>query len=1023
MRSGFPTIPHWWRRTLAGIVAAVGMFSAGAPWGCAQGATQELGYYSRRWLVDDGLPHNVVNRIVQDGRGFLWVATPGGLARFDGRVFREFPVPALSRDAGINIRDLILEDASTLLLLPSSGGIVRLRDNGFSFHPATAAVAGTTLLHLFAEPNGTLWLGGAGAALMRWQDGKLITFGPAEGYVAPRAGVRPGFAIDGDGRTWVSCGNFLGWYREGRLIRVPIDTQAAIFIAPSRSGGIWIGTTERLLKWDDGQVAVVRDGPAWLPATALAQQLLEDRSGGLWIGTRRQGLFRLAEGNLVPVPTAHYQVSALAEDRESNLWVGVNGDGIHRLRPKTFALLDTTSGLPDNESSSVCEDAGGAIWCADRGNGLVRVRDGESRIFARTETSASIEASNVCPDGDDNLWIGTLTGLYQLPADRSAAIRLLDATIRPVRSLFCTRSGDMWVASGTERTQGYQLGFFRRGVYRPFSAADGFHGQHVVAVTEAADGTVWIGTYDGEVLEYRDGKFEQRLGAEATLAGHIHALHFDASGALWLASERGLILKRGDRVRRFNRADGLPDDLLTQMLEDNHGRLWLCSRRGFFSVAIEDLNALADGRSQRVVATTFGKEEGLPGFSAPTGGQPMAWKSRDGRLWFVTDRGVVGFDPEASLPQRPPPTVYVDEAFVDDLSAPVGAELIIPPGRHRVEFRFVALNYSAPDKVHLRHQLVGFDQDWVETGAGYSARYARLAPGKYSLRVMAANQDGRWSPQGATLTIAVASAWWQTWWFRGAALVASMGLVVWMARYWSHRRLKRQLEQLEHEHALDTERARIARDLHDELGGSLTQIGLLADRLNRHSGGAESAAFGQLARRTRSLAGELESIVWTVNPKNDTWDKLALFLGEFAGRFFQDTPVNCSVEGAETVPPRPLAPDVQHHLLSVAKEAMNNILKHSHASWAKIVIGSSGGNFTLSIRDNGVGFEPDSLEHAERNGLANMRSRIAEIGGAIAISSVRGQGSRIEIRVAQSTRSTADRPSLSSHPSESCPPP
>jgi len=1004
-------------------VAVAGMFLASARWSYAQDATQDSGYYSRRWLVDDGLPHNVVNRIVQDGRGFLWVATPGGLARFDGRVFREFPVPMVPSQGSVNVRDLVREDASTLLLLPSSGGIVRLRDNVFSFHPAMTAVAGTTLLHLFAEPNGTLWLGGAGSALMRWQEGRLITFGPAEGYVVQRTGARSCFAIDGDGRTWVSCGDFLGWYRDGRLIRVPIDTQASIFIAASRTGGIWIATAERLLKWDDGQVTVVRDSPAWLPATALAQQLLEDRAGVLWIGTRRQGLFRLAEGKLVAVPTEHYQISALAEDGESNLWVGVGGNGISRLRRKTFTLLDTATGFPDNESSSVCEDAAGAIWCADRRNGLVRVLAGQTRVFARTETSAAIDASNVCPDRDDNLWIGTLTGLYQLPVDRAAAIRLLDAAIRPVRSLYCTRDGDMWVGSGGERTQGYQLGFFRQGVYRPFSKADGFPGKHVVALTEATDGTVWIGTYDGDVLEYRDGKFVQRLAGAVTLAGHIHALHFDASGALWLASERGLILMSGDRVRRFTRADGLPDDLITQMLEDNHGRLWLCSRRGFFSVAIDDLKAVADGRSQRVVATTFGKEEGLPGFSAPIGGQPMAWKARDGRLWFVTDRGVVGFDPEASLPERPPPTVYIDEAFVDNRSAPVGAGLSLPPGRHQVEFRFVALNYSAPEKAHLRHQLVGFDQDWVETGAGYAARYARLAPGNYSLRVIAANQDGRWSPQGATLSVVVASAWWQTWWFRSAAFLAAIGVVVGIVLSWSHRRFKRRLEQLEREHALDKERARIARDLHDELGGSLTQIGLLADRLNRHSGGAESDAFGQMARRTRRLAGELESIVWTVNPKNDTWDKLALFLGEFAGRFFHDTPVECLVQGAETVPPRPLAPEVQHHLLSVTKEALNNILKHSRASRDKIVIGSAGGEFTLTIEDNGVGFEPESLEHAERNGLTNMRTRIAEIGGAIAIESARGQGSRIEIRVAQSTRPAARNPPALQRPSKSCPPP
>jgi signal transduction histidine kinase/ligand-binding sensor domain-containing protein len=961
----------------------------------AQTRPLAVDYSAKSWLVEDGLPHNVVNRTVQDARGFLWVATAGGLARFDGRDFREYPVTMAPLEAGLNIRDLTVENPSTLLMLPASGGIVRLREKAFSYHPATAALAGKILRTLFVEPNGTLWLGGNSAALWRWQDGRLITFGAKEQYVVRRKDARQCFAIDGDGRTWISCGEFLGWYRDGKLIPVPIDAQSSVVIAAARSGGIWIATDERLLKWENDRMTKVSDRPDWLPAEANVQNVMEDSTGVLWIGTRRHGLFRLTEGKAVAVLTDHYQVRAIASDAEANLWLSMDGGGLRRLRPKTFALLNMAAGLPDNNSTSICEDAAGAIWCADRRNGIVQIFDGRTRVFTAPDIQPPINVTNICPDGKDNIWIGSLTGLYQLPADRSAAIRLLDGSIRPVRSLYCTRSGDMWVGSGGDPASGFQLGYFRRGVYHALTAADGFQAKQVVAVTEAPDGAVWMGTYEGEVLEYRAGTLTRCLTREATRAGHIHSLHFDASGALWIGSEHGLLEKKGAQLRRFTRADGLPDDLISQVLEDDRGRLWLCSRRGFFSVAIADLEALAEGRSSQVIATTFGKDEGLPDFSAPIGGQPMAWKARDGRLWFVTDRGMIGFDPDASLSARPPPAVYIDEALVDNRPAAFGTELRVPPGSHRVEFHFVALNYSAPEKVRLRHQLVGVDQNWVETGAEHSAGYAQLPPGTYAMRVTGANQDGRWSEQGARLALIVAPAWWQTWWWRAAETLVAIALVSAIVRYWSHRRLQRRVEQLEGERALERERSRIARDLHDELGGSLTQIGMLADRLKRQATDTEATELGQLARRTRGLASELESIVWTVNPKNDTWDKLAFFLVRFAESFFRETSIECTVEGAETVPSRPLAPDVQHHLLSVAKEALNNLLKHSQATKARINLGWCADEFSLVIEDDGVGFQPDSPEHAERNGLANMRARIAEIGGTISIESAPGRGSRI----------------------------
>jgi len=238
--------------------------------------------------------------------------------------------------------------------------------------------------------------------------------------------------------------------------------------------------------------------------------------------------------------------------------------------------------------------------------------------------------------------------------------------------------------------------------------------------------------------------------------------------------------------------------------------------------------------------------------------------------------------------------------------------------------------------------------------------------------------------------------WWQTPWAQAGALVLFTGLVIWAVRHWSQRKLQRRLQLLEYEQALQQERARIARDLHDELGGSLTQISLLAERIRQRPTPAElPAALGILAGHARRITGELASIVWTISPKHDSLDQLASFIRQYAQRFFRDTLVVCTVSGVEAIPPCPLAPEEQHHLLSVAKEAMNNVLKHSHALHLTIRMAIVGDVFELTFHDNGVGFDPADAANQEGNGLNHMRARMAEIGGRMEIVSQPDHGTRL----------------------------
>jgi signal transduction histidine kinase len=224
-------------------------------------------------------------------------------------------------------------------------------------------------------------------------------------------------------------------------------------------------------------------------------------------------------------------------------------------------------------------------------------------------------------------------------------------------------------------------------------------------------------------------------------------------------------------------------------------------------------------------------------------------------------------------------------------------------------------------------------------------------------------------------------------------------LTAYLARTIAQRRLRQRLQRLEQEHALEKERVRIARDLHDDLGASLTEVGLLADRLVGTPAQELRPQLAGLAWRTRRLSTELSGIVWAMSPRNATLDRLAEFIRQYAQRLFHGTPIGCLVDGGEDLPALPLAPDLQHQLIAAFKEALNNVLKHSQATDATIQLRYEGGGLQIAVSDNGCGFAPAAAGNLDGNGLRNIRARVEEIGGEVTIASTPGHGTRVTLRV------------------------
>jgi len=937
------------------------------------------------------LPHQVVNSVLQDRAGYIWLGTETALVRFDGVEFKEFSSPLIANEKTSRIRAIVQESSGDLLIAPDVGGLVRLRDRRFIPHPAAAALQPHAIATLFAEPGGAVWVGYLGGEIERWENGTVQTLGAEDGL----KGQWASWAYDREGHLWFANSTFLGRFTEGRLVPQRENLGDRLYIASARSGGIWAASNERLCKVENGQVSILIEDPPW--SGVRVRHLFEDQRGNLWIATSSRGLFRYASQRLDPVTTSHASVNMTHEDYEGNIWVATHGGGLNRLRRKIFDLYNASRGLADDISYSVASDREGGLWVGNCDGGLARFDGNAFEMLTQKPGWPGLRVFSVDTDMEGNAWIGTRTGLYWWNQNRETVPqRMEENIIRDVHVIFPAKSGDVWIGADPD-----VLGRFRGREFMQFGPAQGFKGNHVRAIAETSTGEIWVGTEDGELLRFRNGRFDPMGPEHAWPGSSVRSLWADPDGLVWVGtSGSGLFVLDGERFARLTTAHGLPANVIFQIVPDQRGRIWFGSPAGLFHASRAGLLACARGTDDRIPVAMFGRSDGLASVSCLGGYQPTATALTNGQLWFATRQGLLKVDTAAERRSQRPPPVLLNEVVADNRPVDLSRPLRIAANTRKLEFRLAVLSYTAPERVQLRHRLDPFDSGWVEAGGARRIAYPRLPAGNYRLQAAASNSDGVWNEEAIDLAFVVLPAWWQTVWFQLTAVASFVGLIGLTVRYLSHRRLRMRLQRLEAQQALEKERSRIARDLHDDLGVSLTQIALLAEMSNNPALPPDRLEknLSQVVFGARQLVRELDGILWTVNPKNDSLDKLASYVCQFSQQFCRVTPICCRFDVAENIPVYPLSPDVRHDLFLTVKEAMNNVVRHSGATEVWLRIRMDRDVFEIVIEDNGRGVESSVVQRSERNGLRNMRSRIEGLGGTFAFESHRGAGARVQIR-------------------------
>jgi signal transduction histidine kinase len=477
-------------------------------------------------------------------------------------------------------------------------------------------------------------------------------------------------------------------------------------------------------------------------------------------------------------------------------------------------------------------------------------------------------------------------------------------------------------------------------------------------------------------------------------------------------------------VTSYTTQQGLFSDEIFAILEDA-GWLWMSCSKGVFRVSKRNLDQLAEGTVESITSIAYGKADGMESPQCNGTGQPAAWKTRDGMLWFVTSKGVVSADPRTIKTDRTGPPVFITDILADGkrvqspkskVQSPLAPEtwdvghgasdaqaVRIGPGRGELEFHYTALNLSAPEKSRFQYKLEGVDPGWVDAGSRRAAHYNNVRPGQYRFRVVACNKDGVWNETGAELAVEYLPHYWQTSWFLGLSLLGLVGGAAGTARYVTRRKLQRELALAEQRHAVERERGRIAKDIHDDLGSSLTRIMMLGhsaeEGLTRRQD--VGAQVQKMVHSAHSTVQALDEIVWAVNPQNDTLDGLVAYIGHYADELFENSSIHCRLEIPFELPALFLAAEVRHNLFLVVKEAFHNVLKHSGASEAHLRIAATTRSLEIEIEDNGCGFESGIHRDGGRkgNGLENMRKRISSLGGQMEMASAPGQGTKLTFRV------------------------
>ncbi|RMG56375.1 MAG: hypothetical protein D6723_00495 [Acidobacteria bacterium] len=1020
----------------------------------------------KTYTTADGLGSDFIQRIVRDSRGFLWFCTRDGLSRFDGRRFVTYTMEQGLSDPTIN--DLLETHDGVYWVATNGGGVCRFNPdpienqkakgkdpqsaihNLFTIYPVGDEPATNRVNVLYEDRAGRLWAGTDGGLFCLDQTSDQAVFRCVElglpSHPDHLVGVAA-FVEDREGSLWI--GTSWGLVRrssDGRMVHYPVHpvqgTDRVTTLLIDREGRLWVGHEAGLLVLQPDfasianqkakgkrqkaeseplaseihiQTSTIRkagDVRWYTTADGLVHNrvlaLHQTSDGRIWIATagglteydgQRFRRYTTAQG------LSNKFVWQLAEDCDGNLWMGTRS-GAMKLTLNGFTTYDETDGLGHTRIHAIFENPAGALFVVS-GNWCINRFDGER--FTSVEPKLPEDATYSWAsqvgflDRAGQWWLLTTKGLYrfakvgrlqQLAHERPLAIYTRRdglAGDRPFR-LFEDSHGDIWVGTRGEIQGGLARWDHATGTFHRYTEADGLPPTKAPsAFSEARSGAVWIGFYDGGLARYQEGRFTLFTVMDGVPAGMITTLYLDRAGRLWIGSNQGGLGRLDDpgthhpRFLRYTIAQGLSSNNVRCLTEDRWGRIYLGTVRG-----VDRLDP-ATGHIKHYTIN-----DGLANSFVT-----VAFRDRHGALWFGTQRGLSRLVPQPSRPPSPPP-IWIGGLRIAGVSQPVSelgevdiSGLELGSDQNQLHIDFFSLGFAAGEVLRYQYKLEGADRDWSTTDQR-SVNYANLSAGDYRFLVRAVSADGQTSPTPAAVAFTILPPVWQRWWFLALAVIFG-GVMVYAIH---HYRLAHLLE-------LERVRTRIATDLHDDIGSSLSRIVILSEVVKQEIGTTHQGVVQRLtevAETARELVDTMSDIVWSIDPQRDDLKNVIARIRRFASDVLGVQGIGWKFQ----TPPEPekvkLTPEQRRHIFLIFKEAIHNIVRHADCTFVSLTIHVAGGRLVAEIHDDGRGFLVPATPELIRqdrpgHGLESMRARAAALGGQLHIDSAPGRGTHLILSI------------------------
>ncbi|MEL1264032.1 sensor histidine kinase [Pseudoxanthomonas putridarboris] len=974
----------------------------------AQQAQPGLGqWHHTAWTIKDGAPANIW-ALSQTPDGFLWLGTGHGLYRFDGVSFERFD----SSDG----RDLRSDNITAMTSLPSGeiwvgfylGGVTRLKEGRLTDYTEADGMPGGMVLRFAHDADGVLWAS-THDGLGRFDGERWQVVGEDWGYPFRRA---DGLHLDRRGNLWVATGSTVMFLRPGARRFEPTGEPTGPYgiLAEDRQGRMWLSDgvhgTRPLPDYPGRGAAADGERARGTPATdfAYAKALLFDREGRLW-GTdgSRGGVFRVMAPEDVRFPanlrpgvsvqsfdarhglTSDFAVPIL-EDREGNLWVGTNL-GLNRFRPPQLGTLEQLMPWPST-GSVLADDPDGSLWVADRST-LYRL--GKDDITAVVASIPLLTSATRGPRGP--LWLRGHAGLWKLEGDRLAPVPLPPgATGGDIRAMAADAAQGLYVAFAQLGFHHYRDGRWHR---QPEVASTGDSAANALM---RAGNALWLGFVDSRASRWENGRAQHFGPGDGLRVGHVTSFS-QRGGRMLVSGEQGIAHRLADgrfqslSARQYGVLGGV-----SGILQTADGMVWLNGGKGIVRVPFAELERAFAHPGVAIHYRLFDFRDGLPGIALQSGQVPSAVEGSDGRLWFGTSRGIVWIDPAALRSNPLPPTVAIRALVAEERQYAPSASLALPERTRSLRIDYTAASLSIPERVRFRYRLAGADEDWQDGGDRRQAFYTNLGPGDYRFQVIAANEDGVWSPHGASLDFRIRPTFFQTPGFLLLCALAAFLLVsaLYLLRMRAvARRTRLLLEERHHE------RERIARELHDTLLQSIQGLIL------RFQAVAERIPANEPVRTALDRALDRADDV-LVEGRDRVHDlRHARMAGELSGALSKvgedlvpdyPTDFRVVVEGR----PRPLDPLVRDEAYRIGREAIVNAFQHAHAGQVQVELVYRCDELHLRVSDDGGGMSREVQQAGGRQGhwgLSGMRERAERIGALLQIRCRQGAGTEIDLRV------------------------